>query len=219
MNDWVARLFENPELLRMGHGQRREDLNLGLGWLYYGLARVLRPQTAVVIGSYRGFVPLLLGKALADNVEKGTVYFIDPSLVDDFWKAPKAVAEHFEGLGISNVRHFCMTTQQFVQTDTYRSLPPVGLLFVDGYHSEEQARFDYEAFAGRLAPNGIALFHDSVRVRPSRVYGPGCVYEHRVKCFMDTLKRDPGLQVFDLPFFDGLTLVRKAEAPADGARA
>ena len=53
----------------MGHNQRAEDLNLGLGWLYYGLARLIHPKSAVVIGSYRGFVPLLLGRALRDNVE------------------------------------------------------------------------------------------------------------------------------------------------------
>ena len=33
MIDWISRLFEHSELTRMGHGQRVEDLNLGLGWL------------------------------------------------------------------------------------------------------------------------------------------------------------------------------------------
>jgi len=209
MTDWITRLLERPDLTRMGHGQRVEDLNLGLGWLYYALARVLRPATVVVIGSYRGFVPLVLGKAVADNLENGRVYFIDPSLVDDFWKDPQAVAEHFAGLGIRNIQHFHMTTQQFVETEAYRSLDAVGMVFVDGYHSEEQARFDYEAFQERLAPNGIMLFHDSVRVRTSRIYGADRPYEHRVKYLMDNLKQDPRLQVFDLPFFDGVTLVRK----------
>ena len=91
MNDWIATLFQQPDLLRMGHGQRSEDLNLGLGWLYYGLTRAIRPSTIVAIGSFRGFVPLVLGKASQDNVENGRVYFIDPSLVDDFWKDPARV--------------------------------------------------------------------------------------------------------------------------------
>ena len=30
----MARLYANPELCRMGHNQRAEDVNLGLGWLY-----------------------------------------------------------------------------------------------------------------------------------------------------------------------------------------
>jgi len=209
MKDWIAQLFEHRELTRMGHGQRVADLNLGLGWLYYGLARVLRPRTVVVIGSYRGFVPLVFGKALADNAENGRVYFIDPSLVDDFWKDPQAVEDYFAGFGVANIRHFLMTTQEFVESEAYRSLDPVGIVFVDGYHSEEQARFDYEAFRGHLTPDGIALFHDSARVRTSRVYGPDRVYEYTVRNFIDTLKKDAGLQVFDLPFFDGVTLVRR----------
>src|SRR4029078_1514743 len=47
MIDWIAKLLSHPELVRMGHGQRAEDNNLGLGWLYYALARALRPATVV----------------------------------------------------------------------------------------------------------------------------------------------------------------------------
>src|SRR4030095_7752741 len=151
-----------------------------------------------------GFVPLVFGRALADNRENGRVYFIEPSLVDDFWKDATAVADHFAGLGVTNVRHFPMTTQQFVETDAYRTLGSVGIVFVDGYHSEEQARFDYEAFEGRLTPTRITLFHASVRIRAFRMYGADRIYEHHVKDFIDTLKQDPGLQVLDLPFFDGV---------------
>jgi predicted O-methyltransferase YrrM len=210
LTDWIARLFEHPGLLRMGHNQRAEDFNLGLGWLYYGLARLIRPQNAVVIGSYRGFVPLLLGKAIQDNLEPGEVTLIDPSMVDDFWKDPEAVRAHFRGFGVENVRHSLMTTQQFVETEAYRRLGEIGLLFVDGYHSEEQARFDYRAFEGHLAPRGVALFHDSMVLRQSEIYGADRAYGIRVKDFLDELKRDPGLQLFDVPFGTGITLLRKA---------
>src|ERR1019366_9046655 len=99
MNDWLTKLLQNPELRRMGHGQRLDDLNLGLGWLYYALARALRPQTVVVIGSFRRFVPLVFARALADNLEKGSVTFIDPSFVDDFWKDPQTVQNYFTSFG------------------------------------------------------------------------------------------------------------------------
>ena len=62
LSAWIARVYANPELRRMGHNQRLEDLNLGLGWLYYGFARLVRPARAVVIGSWRGFVPLVIAK-------------------------------------------------------------------------------------------------------------------------------------------------------------
>jgi predicted O-methyltransferase YrrM len=209
---WIARLFRDPALLRMGHNQRADDLNLGLGWLYYGLARIVHPRRAVVIGSYRGFVPLLVGRACQDNVEQGEVTFVDPSLVDDFWQDPVRVREHFAAYGVANVRHFAMTTQQFVATDAYCALADVGLVFIDGYHTAEQARFDYEAFAGRLAPRGIMLFHDSLIRRPSRIYGAEHAYDINVRDFLDELKRAPDIQVFDLPFGTGLTLVRRLDA-------
>lgn len=217
VKEWIAELFRHPDMTRMGHAQRPEDLNLGLGWTYYGLARVLLPASVVVIGSYRGFVPLVFGKALADNGEGGIVHFVDPSMVDDFWKNEAAVREHFASFGLSNIRHYLMTTQQFVQSAACQGLESVGIVFVDGYHSEEQARFDYQAFQNRLTQDAVILFHDSIRVRPSRIYGAGRVYTHRVKCFMDVLKRDPALQVFDLPYGDGVTMVRRATPLTDAA--
>jgi predicted O-methyltransferase YrrM len=214
LNAWIARLFEQPDLQYMGHNQRAGDLNLGLGWIYYGLARLLHPATAVVIGSLRGFVPLVVARALEDNHENGEVLFIDPSLADDFWRDPDAVRAYFARFGLNRVRHYLMTTQEFVQTQAYRSLDSVGLLFVDGYHTCEQARFDYEAFAGLLAPRGIVLFHDSMMERESIIYGPERAYRTTVKAYIDELKRDPGLQLFELPFGTGLTMLRKLDERA-----
>ena len=194
----------------MGHNQRHEDASLGLGWVYYALCRMVRPRHAVVIGSYRGFVPLVVGRAFQDNREEGRVTFVDPSMVDGFWTDPASVRAHFERFGVGNVRHFRMTTQEFVGTEEYAGLGEIGLLFVDGYHTAEQARFDWEAFEGRLAPYGIALFHDSLVVRESAIYGADRPYRMTVKCLMDELRLDPALQVLDLPFGTGLTLVRKA---------
>jgi predicted O-methyltransferase YrrM len=213
MHDWIAALFRSPDMLRMGHRQRAEDLNLGMGWVYYALARLLRPRRVVVIGSYRGFVPLVFGKALHDNGRDGSVWFIDPSLADDFWKQPRVVAEHFAGFGVTNIRHFLMTTQDFVASDAYATLGPIELVHIDGWHTEEQAEFDFNAFSPKMTPESIALFHDSVAMEASPVYGPDRAYTCTVRRFIDRLKQRPELQVFDLPFGPGLTLVRLAELP------
>lgn len=215
MKDWIAKLFESRGLSRMGHLQRVEDANLGLGWLYYALTRIIRPKRAVVIGSYRGFVPLVLGRALSDNAEGGRVIFIDPSFVDDFWKDPLAVRAYFASFEVTNVDHFLMTTQEFTGSPAYHSLAGIGIVFVDGYHSEEQARFDYNAFEGIVDPAGVILLHDTARCATSRIYGPEHAYERQVKCFTDQLKENPGLQVFDLPFGEGITLVRKVRLAED----
>jgi predicted O-methyltransferase YrrM len=213
LNDWVNLLFQHRDLLRMGHAQRFDDQNLGLGWLYYALGRVLRPSEVVVIGSFRGFVPLVIARALSDNSEPGHVHFIDPSFVDDFWKQDAQVQEYFSGFGITNVTHHLMTTQQFVESDTYREFQEIGLVFIDGYHSAEQAQFDFESFAPKLAPQGIILLHDSLWGTRSKIYGPGREYTHSVMNFVAKLRHLAEWQVFDFPFGDGVTLVRGATVP------
>src|SRR5262245_27188566 len=117
MDAFIDTLFSDPDMLRMGHAQRLSDRNLGLGWLYYALGRILRCNLAVVIRSYRGFVPAVIAKALRDNVEGGELVFLDPSLVDDFWSDPQKVTQHFARLGTPNVKHFRQTTQEFVKSE------------------------------------------------------------------------------------------------------
>ena len=213
--EWIERLFEHPDLVRMGHHQRTEDQNLGLGWLYYAIGRILRPRRAVVIGSWRGFVPLVIAKALADNAEPGEVVFIDPSLADSFWTDADRVRAWFGRFDIGNISHFRMTTQEFVASEHYRSLGAVGLVFVDGLHTREQAKFDYESFAPLLAPRGMAMFHDSMVVRDDKVYGGENAYRMGVRDYVEELKADPALQLFDMPFGStGLTLLRKRDADA-----
>jgi predicted O-methyltransferase YrrM len=199
----------------MGHNQTGEDLNLGLGWIYYGLARLLQPKRAVVIGSHRGFVPMIIARACQENREPGTVTFIDPSFVDDFWREPARTRAWFQEFGLTNIEHQLATTQDFIKMPAYERLSDVGLLFVDGYHTAEQARFDHEAFAGKLSPRAVVLFHDSMIDRTSTIYGKDVPYQMSVVDYMTELKRDSGLQLLDLPFGTGLTVMRRIGDDSD----
>lgn len=210
LEHWIEKLFQDPKLLDMGHAQSSADLNLGMGWLYYGLVRTHRVKRALVIGSYRGFVPMVLARAMQDNQVPGEVIFIDPSLVDPFWCDPERVKAHFAFYGIDTIRHYLKTTQDFVQSPVYASLSEIDLLFVDGYHTYEQAKFDHQAFQNKLSEDALVLFHDSVRSRNSGIYGPDKRYQHTVFEYMRELKQDPGLQVMDFSYDSGLTLVKKA---------
>jgi hypothetical protein len=216
MERFIQALFSDPEMLRMGHQQRAEDLNLGLGWLYYALGRIIRPERAVVIGSFRGFTPRVIGKALADNLEGGEVLFIDPSLADGFWADAASVDQYFHDQGVDNVRHFCGTTQEYVKSEAYHNLTGIGLLMVDGYNTADQARFDYLAFLDKLTESAVVLFHDSIVPKQSKFYGDDKAYRHNVYCLMDRLRKTPGLEVLNLPFGAGLTLVRGRPDSLDG---
>jgi len=207
LDTWVEQLLAEPDMLRMGHGQREDCL--GLGWIYYGLARALNPMQAVVIGSWRGFVPLVLGKALMDNGTGGRVTFIEPSFVDDFWVDSASVAGHFRRFGVDNIDHHYMTTEAFTSTRAFRDLSAIGILFIDGMHTYENARYDHEAFASKLAADAVVLFHDSIRVRTSRIYGNDKPYEHRVTDYIVELRGRGAFDILELPMADGVTLVRR----------
>lgn len=205
---WIKQLFALHAGRNMGHDQRAADLNLGLGWLYYALARMYKPETAVVIGSWRGFAPMIIAKAMSENLGGGKVIFIDPSHVDDFWADPKKVREHFELFGVvDHIEHHRLTTQQFVDTRAHHKLDwRVGLLFVDGLHTAEQARFDHQAFISKLRPGAPVLFHDSQSTLRSSLYGADKAYNHSVGVYLEEL-RQRAYHVTDFPFGSGVALV------------
>lgn len=209
LHDWIQTLYLEPKLLGMGHAQSKQDLNLGLGWLYYSLVRIHRAKLVVVIGSYRGFTPMVFARALQDNQDSGKVIFIDPSLVDPFWTNPSDVQAHFAHFGLDNIEHHLNTTQEFVNTLAYQELNQIDLLFVDGYHSHEQAKFDHLAFKDKLTDQATVLFHDSTGHLSSGMYGESKRYQHTVIEYMDELKKQKGLQIFDLAYGSGVTLVKK----------
>ena len=208
---WIDQIVSNLDLMWMGHGQTVPDRNLGMGWLYYALARMYRPCHVVCIGSWRGFAPMMFARGLLDNLNDGRVTFIDPSMADDQWSDPESVRAWFQEYSVSNIDHHCMTTEQFVTSDAYQQMGQVDFVFVDGYHTEEHARFDHEAFVPKLTKNGLVLFHDSVNQRVSKMYGEDKAYQYSVCRYIDQLKTRKDLQILDLPLENGLTLVRHCD--------
>ena len=74
--DLIRSIFKHAKPL--GHHESTGNLNLGFGFMYYGLVRTLRPKHIVVIGSGFGFSVVCLALALKDN-GKGQLSFVDPS--------------------------------------------------------------------------------------------------------------------------------------------
>ena len=125
---------------------------------------------------------------------------------------------HFGGVGATNVRHVRATTRQFVESEAYRDLADVGVVFIDGHHSYALARFDFDALP-KLAPDGVILLHDSVRTDVSLMYGVDAAYAYEVKYVVDDLRTRPDLSVFEFAAPPGLAVVSKrpACAAASGA--
>ncbi|WP_158218581.1 class I SAM-dependent methyltransferase [Synechococcus sp. 1G10] len=209
----INEMAMTPDLWEMGHGQDFERRELGLGWTYYGLARTLRPRLAVIIGSWRGFVPLLIGRAIQDNDNRGRILFIDPSFADDHWKDGRA-DKYFASYGITCIEHRQQTSQEVVQSADFMQLE-VDFLFIDGLHTEEQCRLEFEAFLPQLAPGAIALFHDSHSQILSEIYGPEKRYKHTTWRYVEELRGHADLQVFDLAIAQGVTLVQRRPRPLE----
>lgn len=207
--DFIKKIFKHPELLAMGHEQNKKDLNIGLGWLYYAQVRISRPKKIICIGSWRGFVPIILARALKDNRNNGKLIFIDPSLVDNFWQNKRITKTWFKKFGLSNIEHHLMTTQAYVKTKRYQKLNDIGLVFIDGYHTSKQARYDFKAFEKKLCANPSIFFHDSVRPFKSGIYGKGKKYEHDVYKYIANIKNDKKYQCLDFYEGSGVTLVKK----------
>lgn len=131
-------------------------------WLLHGLVRSLQPETCVEIGSAQGWSTCHVGLALRENV-RGKLYAIDPHM-PTAWNDPGAVASlpilqhNLRMCGITPyVEVIRATSQEAARCWTH----PIDLLFVDGDHSYEGVKRDWELFSPHLTPFGVAVIHDS----------------------------------------------------------
>ncbi len=179
--------------------------NLGYGYIYYGLVRLVRPATVVCVGSYRGFAPVCLALALAHN-RQGLCTFIDPGRVDEHWHDRGNLEALDREFGLKGrLRHLRETSQQVIAEGEIAG--EIDLLVIDGDHSYQGVKFDFDHLGAKVVPGGMILLHDSVAV------GEGFT-KWEVKDFVAAeVAGKSGYESLTLPFAAGLTLVRKL-APA-----
>jgi predicted O-methyltransferase YrrM len=199
----------------LGHHEDAANLNIGFGFLYYGLVRTLRPRHIVVIGSGFGFSVVCLALGLKDN-GRGSLSFVDPSysaLKDGLlntvggtaqWNEPAKVHAHFARFGVADrVRHYRMTSEAFFSTYEDHGLPAIDLAFIDGNHSFADVRHDFLAVLGRSHRNAYMLLHDT------HIYVRELVRHAGVKRWMRHIARDPAaFEIVDFPFSSGVAVVR-----------
>jgi|SRR5271166_871210 len=136
----------------------------GLGdaaWLLYGLARSLRPEVCVEIGSARGKSACFLGQALNEN-GKGKLYAIDPHTknawseisVDTF----EVMRKNLESFGLMHRVEIVRKTAEQAALNWNLT---IDLLFIDGDHSYEGVKKDWELFTPHLSQFGVVIFHDT----------------------------------------------------------
>lgn len=122
----------------------------------------MKPNICVEIGSARGKSACYMGMALKQN-KSGHLYAIDPHTktkwndresVDSF----EIMHRHLAQLGLEKVVTIVRDTSESVARNWTQ---PIDLLFIDGDHSYEGVKRDWDLFTPHVKPFGLVLFHDT----------------------------------------------------------
>lgn len=182
------------------------------GWLLHGLVRAMRPQVCVEIGSAHGWSTCLIALALELNLS-GKLYAVDPHLTNDWSdhnpdKSLTALRGNLKAIGLT---HRVQIIRQ-VTADAAPALPElVDFAFVDGDHSFEGVKTDWEVLKPRLAPWSVVVFHDSLWDvhRGVPIYDEWRNEKMGVPAFLETLRQE-GYPLVTIDADWGLTLVQPA---------
>lgn len=154
-----------------GHQADRNTGNLGYGFIHYALILNVKPERVLCIGSKKGFIPAICALACQEN-KKGVVDFVDAGYGLEnpnnwcgvaWWKR-KDPEKHFSFLDINHyLKTYVMTSQEFADLYNFK----YQYIYIDGDHSYEGIKKDYQLFWPRLTKSGFMAFHDvTVKKQP-----------------------------------------------------
>jgi hypothetical protein len=101
------------------------------------------------------------------------------------------------------VNFYNMSSDEFF-SGSYSKGMYFGLIFIDGNHDYNQLLKDYGKSMMYLAPNGIICIHDTYP--PNKEYLLHCKDSYKIT---DMLKHGDGIEQLTLPFYYGITIVRR----------
>jgi predicted O-methyltransferase YrrM len=142
------------------------DFQSGLGdssWLLYGLVRSMKPAVCVEIGSARGKSACAIGLGLLRN-GSGKLYAIDPhrrtewndtDSIDSF----SIIGHNLRKAGVSDYVEIIRKTSSEALAGWSET---VDMLFIDGDHSYEGVKSDWQQFLPYLSKFGVVIFHDTL---------------------------------------------------------
>ncbi|TWU00425.1 hypothetical protein Pla108_13760 [Botrimarina colliarenosi] len=203
----VETLFLKEASWSEGHGASPGFL--GGGILYYALPYAFRARRCVCIGSGGGFVPRMMRQAqrdlLAQAVALGAdpegyeTHLIDANLPESGWGSPQWLDDDsFFRQQFPDVIVHLRRSQEVLPTFAAGS---VDYLHIDGDHSYEGCKSDFERGLPLLAEHGVMTLHDTSLHLQEKVCGV-----HRVVAELRASRR---FDVVDLPFIGrGVAIVR-----------
>jgi predicted O-methyltransferase YrrM len=182
-------------------------------YLLYGLARSMKPELAVEIGSARGKSAAAVGMALKEN-GRGKLMAIDPhrqtewndhESVDTF----EVINYHLRVLEVTDYVEIVRKTSDEAAKAWSR---PIDMIFIDGDHSYEGVKRDWDLFVPHVRPFGVVVFHDTLwDIRPDPKFPPRA--DMGVPRFVDEL-RVQGYPVLTIDQNFGVSLVQPVKGGA-----
>ena len=171
IDESTGKLILEPVKYRWTHGAT--DLHLGDGLLVYSLILFNRAKTCVCIGSGGGFIPRLMTQARKDLWEQkifegnnsrewgdiGTTLIIDAANgvggFTDWTEENSFLRKHFDPQVILETSEKAFY-DYFVRQDI-----KIDYLHIDGDHSYEGVKKDFELYSTIMSENGIITIHDT----------------------------------------------------------
>jgi len=217
LSDDTLRSFFS-ELNPTAQAESIADLNLGFGFLYYAMGRILRPKLALVLGSQKGFSAISIALAMRDNANDGKLILVDAGYSDvldghrlgmggvGFWKDLERVKRLLSRFHVENILEVrVMQTAEFAELYKKSNMAPVDLLLIDADHSYEGFKSDFETYSGFVRHDGVILCHDTEveDLSPPYAFGVG-------KYLRNVVRRNRSYQAMSLPVWPGLGIIRKA---------
>jgi predicted O-methyltransferase YrrM len=160
------------------------------------------------IGVWHGVTTACLRAVMASD---GVLYAIDPYPVGRLGFSMQRRIARAEVRRVPNgrVEWIRATGAEAARTLAQSVIGKLEFAFIDGDHSYEGLKKDWEEWAGLIAPGGVVGLHDS-RPTPNRpIHDAGSVRYTR-----EVIHSDPRFEVVDE--VESLTVLRRVLAPANG---
>ncbi len=172
----------------------------------YDIVEAVRPRLLVELGSHKGFSYFTFCQSMKDHDIDGLCYAVDT------WEGDRHTdsygEEVFQEVNRYNRQHYAgfsyLLRMLFEEALGHFEDASVDLIHIDGLHTYEAVRRDFEDWYPKLRPGGIMLFHDiAARIKDFGVWR-----------FWGELEAEHQTFRFDHGF--GLGVLRKpgGEAPA-----
>ena len=128
----------------------------------YDLVAEIRPGVVVELGTYSGLSFFCFCQAMAAHDIDGVCYAVDTWEGDDhtgnygesiYQTVNKHLRDHYRGLGY-------MLRMTFDEAHEHFEGDSIDLLHIDGLHTYDAVKHDFNHWYPKVKPGGIILFHD-----------------------------------------------------------